>query len=66
MSILFTVLLLFVQVLVQTVLLAVIIAGVAFVFWALWDVTLGPSARMAATARARRRGARPAREVNGW
>ena len=63
MSILATALLLFVQVLVQVVLLTVIIAGTTFVFWAVWDVTLGPSARMAAAARARRR---PAREVDGW
>ena len=44
---------------VQAVLLAVIVIVAAAVVWVLWDCTTGPSARLAAEARARR-------EVDGW
>lgn len=45
---------------VQLVLALVIVAAFAFVVWVLWDCSAGPSARLAAEARARAR-----REVHG-
>ena len=37
----------------RLVLVAVILGAVAFAAWVLWDCTAGPSARLAATHRAR-------------
>ena len=45
---------------VQLVLALVVVAALAAVVWVMWDCTAGPSARLAAEARARAR-----REVHG-